>query len=323
MKTSHKNYLKSLLLTSVASIGGTQASIAAPAPIVAISKDEMTRDNSINETLTSTLSSSILSPGTTFSEIAGHTSHSSHSSHSSHKSHTSSSGYGYGGGSSYSSGGSSKSATIACGAILGGYALYYIIHKIVKSHKKRKANKALKMDQEYATYSRYNYGTRELSPNTYGADLNTMIDYLIDNNVLKKNDIKYTKNHHFYKYNSNVKKSVKKMQRRMGLPMTGIATVKFQTNLKQWKKLREQYNDLIKADTININDNQEALTAVAILLIEKGFLKEYDVDNVTTPIYKNLILDAYHDFLKKQKLPISDDINLEILNLLHSLPSKQ
>lgn len=323
MKTSHKNYLKSLLLTSVASIGGTQASIATPAPIVAISKDEMTRDNSMNETLSSTLSSSILSPGSSFSEITGHTSHSSHSSHSSHQSHTSSSGYGYGGSSSYNSGGSSKGSAVAGGVVVGGLVLYYVIHKIVKNYKKKKANRTLKLKQEYATYSSYTYGTRELSSSTYGADLNTMIDYLVDNNVLKKSDVKYTKNHHFYKYNSNVKKSVKKMQRRMGLPVTGIATVKFQTNLKQWKSLRSKYNELIKADTININDNQEALTAVAILLIEKGFLKEYNVDNVTTPIYKNLILDAYHDFLKKQKLPISDDINLEILNLLYSLPSKQ
>ena len=120
MKTSHKELLKSLLLTSVASIGGSQTSIAASIPIVAVSKNEMTRGNSVNESLSSTLSSSVLSPGTSFGEITGH---SSHSSHSSHKSHVSSSGYGY---DSYNSGKSSKGAAIAGGIVLGGVVLYYI-----------------------------------------------------------------------------------------------------------------------------------------------------------------------------------------------------
>ena len=282
MKPSHKDFLKTLLLTSVASIGGSQTSMAASAPIVAISKDEMIGDNTANENLASTLSSSVLSPGTSFSEITGHKSHSSHSSHKSHVS-SSGGGYGYGGyGSSKSE--SSKGAAIAGGAVLGGAVLYFVIHKIVKSHKKHKANRAQRLYQANATYSSYRLGTRELSPKNYGADLNEMIDSLISNDVLSRNDIQYTKkSNRFYKYNSKVKKSVKRMQRRMGYPITGVANVKFQTNLKQWKTARTKYNELIASDTININENQEALTAVAILLVEKGYMKEYNVDYITTP----------------------------------------
>lgn len=199
----------------------------------------------------------------------------------------------------------------------------YIIHKIVKNHKKKKAERALMLEQDYKAYSLYTLGSRELSASTYGADLNQMVDSLVSYNVMQRNDVRYGKNKRFYKYNSKVSKSVQKMQRRLGLPATGVADVKFQTNLMEWRKQRLKFNQMIESDTININDNQEALTAVAILLVEKGFMKEYDVDYITTPTYKNLILDAYHDFLKKQKLPISDDINLDILNKLYRLPTKQ
>lgn len=331
MKQQHKDYLKTLLLTSVAAVGGPQSSMATTAPVVAITKEETTRDNSASEELSATLSSSVLSPGSSSSEVTGHTSHSSHSSHtshtssshSSHASHYSSSGGGGGYGGSSSKNKNYREAAMYAGAAVGTAVLSYVILKIIYKHKERKARRISRRNREESAFSTYWLGSRELSSKTYGSDQNELVNLLIANGVLSRDDVQLTKSHRFYKYNSKVKKSVKKMQRRMGLQASGIATVRFQTNLKQWKDRRSKVGSIMVADTININDNRESLTAVAILLTEKGYLKGYDIDSITTNGSKEMILDAYHDFLKDQDIPVSDDISLETLTALLKLPTKR
>ena len=325
MKASHKGLLKSLLLTSIAALGGTPNVNAAQAPIIGWSKEERNNDDSEIESIAGLLNTGVLTGSPSSNEIAGHTSHSSHSSHSSHFSHVSSSGGSYGGSSGGSKAGSAKGAAIAGGAILGGVILYYIIHKIVKSHKKHKTSRGSSSGGYGSSYAPItkNYASRELSKGKIGSDVDEMIDSLVANNALSRSEVKKAKNYYHYKYNSTVKKSVKKMQRRMGMEETGIGTVKFQSNLKVWKKKRHQFEQPILSDTINLENNTEALTAVAILLVEKGYLKSYKQDEINSPYERVIVFEAYHEFLKKQNLPISNDISFPILTQLYRLPTKQ
>lgn len=118
-----------------------------------------------------------------------------------------------------------------------------------------------------------------------------------------------------------MQKSVKKAQRQMGLASTGIATVSFQMNLKDWKAKREQYKRLISLEEIAIDYDANMLAGLAALLVEKGYLKSYHDYAIDSPIEKDNIKKAYYKFLKKNHISYRNTINKDILLLLYSMPS--
>jgi hypothetical protein len=148
-----------------------------------------------------------------------------------------------------------------------------------------------------------------------------MIDSLKANGLLTNADLVQSKNPRYKKYNSSVKRAVKRMHVRMGRPKSKIASKQFLTDLKSWKVKRERYASLIKADILNLEFCEEALKAVAILLVEKGYLNKFDASNIMSSKEKKRILDAYHKFQRDNGLEESNFIDYRILAILYKLPT--
>ena len=70
-------------------------------------------------------------------------------------------------------------------------------------------------------------------------------------------------------------------------------------------------------------EDRNALQAVAILLVEKGFLKSYNADDIMSDQEKSKIVEAYHVFLRSNHLPETSLIDEKMLRLLMSLANKQ
>ena len=330
MKTSHISLLKSILLSSFAALGTNPAQASDARPIVAISKNEKEQEND-HISFSDRLNSGILASYSNPSEVEGHSSHSSHSSHKSHTSHTSSSGYG---GSGNGEGVNAKDVGVALGAVGGGVAVYFIVKAICKSAKKHRANKARKIGyvgsvSSYSSRStnytpvKREYASRDLHGGMIGTDVDEMIDSLIANKVLTLAELQESKNPYNYKYNTSVKRSVKKMHVRMGKPKSKIASKKFLSDLKNWRKKQNEYSALIYANSLNIEQNKEALTAVAILLVEKGFLKSYDMEKIMDVDMRLKILKAYNKFQQSIGIKESNIVDAQTLAKLYSLPTVQ
>jgi hypothetical protein len=360
MKNKDKHFLKALLLASISSIGIPVAQAAGITSTIA-RKEREGSDTNI-EMVSEVLSNGILESHPSFGEMLGHTSHSSHSSHgshgshsssshgshsshtssshsshtshtssshtshasSSHTSHTSSSGYDNGGysGVSYddaSHSGSNaelKGLLIGTGAALAGVGVYALVKHIIKAHKKRVAKRNAENKRYHA------YASRDLSSGVYGNDVDLMTELLIENGVLKQYDRKFSRKWSHYKYNRKVKRSVKRMQARMGHKRTGKASRNFLLGLKQWKETRRELAKATAIDSLDLMKDRRALHAVAILLVEKGLLKSYDVDNIMSEQEKSKIVEAYHDFLRSKHLQETSLIDEQKLRLLISLPNK-
>ena len=221
MKNKDKYYLKALLLASISSIGMPIAQSTGMSGYV--TRKEREGNNPSTDMVSETLTNGVLESHPSFGEVLGHTSHSSHgshgshtsSSHGSHSSHTSSSGYGGGSG---KSGESTKIAVTALGGLAATIGLTYIIHLIIKKHKKHVASQKAERKLFHA------YASRDLSSGTYGNDVDLMTDLLIENGVLKIHDRKFSYRWSHYKYNRKVKHSVKRMQALMGRKRTGKAS---------------------------------------------------------------------------------------------------
>ena len=329
MKSKDKYYLKALLLASISTIGMPIAQATGTSG--AIVRKEREGNDASTELVSKTLSSGVLDSHPSFGEVLGHSSHSSHSSHGSHGSHTSSS---HGSHSSHTSsshtshvssgydsgsGGSGNSTTIALtalGGLAGTVGLMYLINHIIKKHKKHVALRKADINRHHA------YASRDLSNGVYGNDVDLMTDLLIENGVLKQYDRKFSRKWSHYKYNRKVKRSVKRMQARMGQERTGKASRNFQMGLKQWRETRRELAKAAAIDSLDLMKDRHALHAVAILLVEKGLLKSYDVDNIMSEQEKSKILEAYHDFLRSNHLQETSLIDEQKLRLLISLPNK-
>ena len=359
MKNKDKHFLKALLMASISSIGIPVAQAAGITGTIA-RKEREGSDTNI-EMVSEVLSNGILESHPSFGEVLGHTSHSSHSSHgshgshsssshgshsshtssshsshtshtssshtshasSSHTSHTSSSGYDNGGYSGvYDNASHSGSNTelkgllIGTGAALAGVGVYALVKHIIKVHKKRVAKRNAENKRYHA------YASRDLLSGIYGNDVDLMTELLIENGVLKQYDRKFSRKWSHYKYNRKVKRSVKRMQARMGHKRTGKASRNFLMGLKQWKETRRELAKATAIDSLDLMKDRRALHAVAILLVEKGLLKSYDVDNIMSEQEKSKIVEAYHDFLRSKHLQETSLIDEQKLRLLISLPNK-
>lgn len=318
MKNKDKHYLKALLLASMSSIGITASHATGTSGVIARKESEGSETST--EMVSEALSNGVLESHPSFGEMLGHTSHSSHGSHSSHtsSSHTShvSSGYGGGGGGGNKVN-STKVAVTALGGLAGTVALTYLVHHIIKSHSKHVAARKAEINRNRA------FASRDLKGGIYGNDVDRMTDLLIENNALDRFDRKISHKWSHYKYNGKVKRSVKRMQARMGRQKTGKASVSFLMNLLQWKNTRNRFIVAASKDSLDLTQDRNALMAVAILLVEKGYLKDYDVDNLMSEHEKSKIIKAYKKFLRRSQLPETTLVNEQRLRLLDSLPNNQ
>lgn len=76
-------------------------------------------------------------------------------------------------------------------------------------------------------------------------------------------------------------------------------------------------------DSLDLTEDRNALLAVAILLVEKGYLKSYDSDDIMSEHEKSKIVRAYYAFLRDNSLPETSLIDEQKLNLLNYSSNKQ
>lgn len=321
MKNKDKHYLKALLLASISSIGMPVAQATGMSAYAARKEHEGSDANT--EMISETLTSGVLESHPSYGEVLGHTSHGSHGSHGSHSSHTSSShashsshtsSSGYGGG---SSGESTGTALAALGGLAGTIVLTYLVNHIIKSHSKHVAARKAEINKNRA------FGCRDLSSGIYGTDVDRLTDLLIENNALDRFDRTYSHKWSHYKYNGKVKRSVKRMQARMGRQRTGKASTLFQMNLQQWKDKKNRLMSSVSRDSLDLMENRNALLAVAILLVEKGYLNSYDADDIMSEHEKSKIIKAYYSFLRRKQLSKTTLVDEQRLRLLDSSRKKQ
>ena len=203
------------------------------------------------------------------------------------------------------------------GGLAGTVALTFLVRYIIKTHNKHVASRKAEINQYRA------YGSRNLSSGVYGTDVDRMTDLLIENGALDKFGRSFSHKWSHYKYNRKVKRSVKRMQARMGRQRTGKASTLFQMNLQQWKDSRDRVIAAISSDSLNLMEDHNALLAVAILLVEKGYLDSYDVDDIMNENEKSKIIKAYNTFLRRNQLSETVWIDEQRLRLLISIPNKQ
>lgn len=322
MKNRDKYYLKALLLASISSIGMPVVQSAGASNYIARKEREGSETNT--EMVSEALTNGVLESHPSYGEVLGHTSHSSHGSHGSHGSHTSashsshvSSGYSGGGGGGSRNNNSSQIALTALGGLAATLGVLYLVNYIIKKHKKHVASRKADINRYRA------FGSRDLESGMYGNDVDRMTDLLVENDVLDSWDRTVSSKWSHIKYNRKVKRSVKRMQARMGRQRTGKASAGFLMNLQQWKNTRSKLVSGVAKDSLDLMKDRNALLAVAILLVEKGYLKSYDADDIMNEKEKSKIIESYHDFLNDNHLPETSLVDEQKLRLLNSLPNAQ
>lgn len=322
MRNKDKYYLKALLLASISSIGMPVAQAAGASNYIA--RKEREGSETSTEMVSEALTNGVLESHPSYGEVLGHTSHSSHGSHGSHGSHTSashsshvSSGYSGGGGGGSRNNNSSQIALTALGGLAATLGVLYLVNYIIKKHKKHVASRKADINRYRA------FGSRDLESGMYGNDVDRMTDLLVENDVLDSWDRTVSPKWSHIKYNRKVKRSVKRMQARMGRQRTGKASAGFLMNLQQWKNTRSRLVSGVAQDLLDLNRDRNALLAVAILLVEKGYLKSYDSDDIMSEKEKSKIIESYHDFLNDNHLPETSLVDEQKLRLLNSLPDAQ
>ena len=79
----------------------------------------------------------------------------------------------------------------------------------------------------------------------------------------------------------------------------------------------------VSRDSLDLMKNRDALLAVAILLVEKGYLNSYDADDIMSEHEKSKIIKAYYAFLRRNQLSKTTLVDEQRLRMLESLPNKQ
>lgn len=148
-----------------------------------------------------------------------------------------------------------------------------------------------------------------------------MIDSLVANGVLRREDLVLYKNKPHYKYNRAVKKGVRKMNLRMGYKKSNRASIPFLKDLKAWRNKKNEWMTSLSDTEFSIFKDDNTSRAVAALLVEKGYLKDYDFEALDAVKNRNNLLDAYHKFQKDSHINESENIDLKIISTLYKLPS--
>lgn len=172
--------------------------------------------------------------------------HYSHSSHQSHSSHYSSSGGSYGGGGGYSSGGGySGSSSSSSGST----------STFVSSKPKAK------------TAADYSLGDRTIKSGTYGADVNTLADLLVNNLYIKRSSL--TKKGGYYVCNAAMLAAIKHFQRDAGYTATGNVDSNTATALQAWSPSKTSVTLGIR--DIKVNTAGQDVNQLITLLNKAGY----------------------------------------------------
>lgn len=253
--------MKSLLVTSALSL--LHSTAAGAQELKHGSLDDL--NNGDNEDEIQSLKRKIIknvvkvSPTGRMSMVSDHYSHSSHSSHSSHysgsggggghyshsshSSHYSSSGGYYGGGGGYSSGGGSYSSG-------GGSTSTYVAPK-----------------PKPKTAADYSLGDRTIKSGTYGADVNTLANLLVNNLYLRRSAL--TKKGGYYVCNAAMIAAIKHFQRDAGYSVTGTVDSNTATALQAWSPSKTSVTLGIR--DIKVNTAGQDVNQLITLLNRAGY----------------------------------------------------
>lgn len=236
MNKSSKRILKSILLSSVFSLIGTNSNAT---PIASEVKDESINEKDILKSLSNKIQKDVLKMGHNgkIKLIAGHRSHRSHSSH------RSSSGGGYSSGNSYRSSGSYSSGS-------SGISSTYTPPSTPAK-----------------TVATYELGDRVLREGVYGNDVTALVNLLVTKNYLRKG--KATMRNGYAVYDSSVKASVIRFQNDARLTSDGIASTQTISQLKNWDASKTTL--VLGVRDLSPTDSGDDVNELIKLLTRAGF----------------------------------------------------
>lgn len=279
MSKIRKNILRSILLTSVLSLIGSNADAS---PIEANTSNDNNDDQDILNKLKNKVQKNVLKMGNNgdVKLIAAHRSHRSHSSHRS----SSSGGY-RSSGSSYRSSSSSSSSFYS------------------------------KPATPAKTIATYQLGDRTLKEGIYGNDVTSLVNLLVTKKYLHQDRV--TKRSGYAVYDANVKNAIIRFQNDARISNDGVATSETISQLRSWDSNKTTL--VLGVRDLDLNDSGDDVNMLIQLLTNAGFAPdptklEYDSKGkakMTSDIMMGIkIFQAHH------KLPTSGYVDFETLKKL-------
>ena len=186
--------------------------------------------------------------------------HYSHSSHSSHSSHYSGSG---GGGGHYSHSSHSSHYSSSGGSYGGGYSS----GGSYSSSSSEDTYVAPKPKPKVKTVADYTLGDRTIKSGTYGADVNTLAELLVNNLYIKRNAL--SRKGGYYVCNAAMLAAIKHFQRDAGYSATGTVDSNTATALQAWSPSKTSVS--LGFREIKVNTAGQDVNQLITLLNKAGY----------------------------------------------------